>query len=468
MEKKNKHGKDSSEDNTPSNFEDEKSIEATRDLQDLESFKKSFIDNNRGRPIFMIRLEDIQGISIIDFINLLKIEVRNFLDSKIIDVGFYFIESKPSLLMGLASGNDLPEDNFPSIDSYFGRFHQECVRKRICYFCYGISRTQSNHISTTNEIFDDLARTSEKNLTDNLVRWSWTFFNKANSYISGSSHEAMIQPTVFFDNKKQLFSVKGGEIFVGGGAYKGYKDLINDIPSDQDIKRIELLILEKLIIACDKAPGLLKFNISPQSLIDTFANHEKVNRFNLLIRSKGLLPQNVRFELIEKHYEEGEFLLKDVCQCFWDYGFSFAADDFGVKSSSHQIVLDLGVMIQEFKLDPISFKFKATEDKVKFLDNLAFIDYCKKLADNREAVITAEAVEDIETLKFLLEHQIWQYQAFILFNKISLIQYKEEFNELKNLPADVVFEILTHPKLLKDQKKIGHIFDVARKNKLIN
>ena len=123
-------------------------------------------------------------------------------------------------------------------------------------------------------------------------------------------------------------------------------------------------------------------------------------------------------------------------------------------------------MIQEFKLDPISFKFKATEDKVKFLDNLAFIDYCKKLADNREAVITAEAVGDLETLKFLMEHQIGQYQAFILFNKISLMQYKEEFESLKNIPVEVVFEILSNHTLLKEQRKEGHIFKVARKNKL--
>jgi EAL domain-containing protein (putative c-di-GMP-specific phosphodiesterase class I) len=123
-------------------------------------------------------------------------------------------------------------------------------------------------------------------------------------------------------------------------------------------------------------------------------------------------------------------------------------------------------MIQEFKLDPISFKFKATEDKVKFLDNLAFIDYCKKLADNREAVITAEAVGDLETLKFLMEHQIGQYQAFILFNKISLTQYKEEFESLKNMPVEVVFEILSNTTLLKEQRREGHIFHVARKHKL--
>lgn len=433
------------------------------DLQDLESFKKGFIEENRGRPIFLIRFENLQHKTLVDFISMLKKEIRTILEFEHIKVGFYFIEGRQSLLMGLAYLGDQPEGLQPNIDNCFGRFHQECLRKKSCSFDYGIARTQSNYISTVNEIYTDLYITSEKNLNDNLVRWSWTFFNRANNYISGSIHEAMIQPTVFYDAKKKTFSVKGGEVFVGGGAYKGYKDLISDIPNDQDIKRIELLILEKLIIACEKAPGLLKFNISPQSLIDTFSNHEKVNRFNMLIRSKSLLPQNVRFELIEKHYEETEYFLKDVCQCFWDYGFSFAADDFGVKSSSHQVVLDLGVMIQEFKLDPISFKFKVKEDKVKFLDNLAFIDYCKKLADNRDAVITAEAVEDIETLKFLLEHQIWQFQAFILFAKVPVVQYKQEFDEWKDLPADVVYEILSHPKLLKEQKRTGHIFEVAKK-----
>jgi EAL domain-containing protein (putative c-di-GMP-specific phosphodiesterase class I) len=442
--------------------------ETLQDLQDLESFKRNFIDINRGRPVYLIRFENIQGRSLIDFINLLKREIKIILECKEIDLGFYFIENKQSLLMGLVVQIETPIEQMPNVDNSMGKFHQECNKKNICTFDYGIARTQSNYISTTNEVFNDLFKTAEKNLNDNLVRWSWTYFNKANSYISGTFHEAMIQPTVFFDHKKKTFSVKGGEVFVGGGAYKGYKDLIGDIPLDQDLKRIELLILEKLIIACDKAPGLLKFNISPQSLIDTFAIHEKVSRFNNLIKSKGLLPQNVRFELIEKHYDEGEILLKDVCQCFWDYGFSFAADDFGVKSSSHQVVLDLGVMIQEFKLDPISFKFKVKEDKVKFLDNLAFIDYCKKLADNREAVITAEAVEDIETLRFLLAHQIWQYQAFILFSKVSIAQYKEEFDSLKDLDEEVVYEILSNDKLLIEQKKYGHIFEVARRNKLIS
>ena len=108
---------------------------------------------------------------------------------------------------------------------------------------------------------------------------------------------------------------------------------------------------------------------------------------------------------------------------------------------------------ENFEYD-LEKKIISAENKVKFLDNLAFIDYCKKLADNREAVITAEAVEDIETLRFLLAHQIWQFQAFILFSKISINQYKDEFEGLKDLSEEIVFEILSDPKLMKEQKKI--------------
>jgi EAL domain-containing protein (putative c-di-GMP-specific phosphodiesterase class I) len=186
-----------------------------------------------------------------------------------------------------------------------------------------------------------------------------------------------------------------------------------------------------------------------------------------LIHSVGLLPANIRFELVEKPYDETKYQLKDVCRDFWNLGFSFAADDFGVKSQSHQIVLDLGLMIKEFKLDPISFKFKIEEDQTKFLDNLAFIDYCKRLADNREAVITAEAVEDIDTLKFLMEHQIFQFQANILFNKMTITEYKDSFETLTKIPEAVVYEVLSNPILLKKQKEQGNIFLLAKEEKLI-
>ncbi len=447
-------------------FKDESTQDNYFGLKDVENFKKNFIDTNRGKPLFLIRFETIQGIDLLDFINLLRKKVNIILDIDDVEFGFHYIDSKQTLLMGITPFHQWEVDKFPNIDNAVGRFHQECHKEKVATFNFGVSRTQSNFISDSEEIYLELFQASQKNLNDNLVRWSWTYYNKANTYISGNIHEALIQPTVFYNHKKKTFSVKGGEVFVGGGAYDGYKQLISDIPNDQDLNRIELLILEKLIIACEKAPGLLKFNISPQSLIDTFSSHEKVNRLSRLIQSMNLETKNIRFELVEKPYDETEFQLKDVCRDFWNLGMSFAADDFGVKSQSHQIVLDLGVMIQEFKLDPISFKFKIEEDQIKFLDNLAFIDYCKRLADNREAQITAEAVEDIDTLKFLMEHQIFQFQANILFSKMPILDYKNYFDLYKDIPESVVWEILSNPNLLEQQRTEGNIFNLSKRLKM--
>ncbi|MCZ8154788.1 MAG: diguanylate phosphodiesterase [Leptospira sp.] len=430
-------------------------------MKDLDVFKKTFINENRGKPLFLIRFENITGIEINSFLDLLRGDFYSCLDLEDISFGFHFFEKKGILLMGIAPLFEWNIEKFPNIENSVGKFQQEAMRTKTASFQFGVSRTQSNFISTNDEIFDELFKSSEKNLNDNLIRWSWTYYNKANTYISGSIHEAMIQPTVIFNPKLKTFSVKGGEVFVGGGAYVGYKDLINDIPADQDLNRIELLILEKLIVACDGAPGLLKFNISPQSLIDTFSSKEKVDKLNKLISTKNLQTENVRFELVEKPYDDSQFPLKDVCQAFYDHGLSFAADDFGVKSQSHQIVLDLGIMIKEFKLDPISFKFKIEEDQIKFLDNLAFIDYCKRLADNREAVITAEAVEDFDTLRFLMEHQIYQFQANILFGKMSIADYKRDFEILHSISEDIVKEVLTDKILAEKQKRIGNVFRVA-------
>jgi EAL domain-containing protein (putative c-di-GMP-specific phosphodiesterase class I) len=444
-------------------FKDESTQDNYFGLKDVENFKKNFIDTNRGKPLFLIRFESIQGIDLLDFINLLRKKVNIILDIDDVEFGFHYFDSKQTLLMGITPFHQWEVDKFPNIDNAVGRFHQECHKEKVATFNFGVSRTQSNFISDSEEIYLELFQASQKNLNDNLVRWSWTYYNKANTYISGNIHEALIQPTVFYNHKKKTFSVKGGEVFVGGGAYDGYKQLISDIPNDQDLNRIELLILEKLIIACEKAPGLLKFNISPQSLIDTFSSHEKVNRLSRLIQSMNLETKNIRFELVEKPYDETEFQLKDVCRDFWNLGMSFAADDFGVKSQSHQIVLDLGVMIQEFKLDPISFKFKIEEDQIKFLDNLAFIDYCKRLADNREAQITAEAVEDIDTLKFLMEHQIFQFQANILFSKMPILDYRKNFEIYKDIPETVVWEILSNPNLLEQQRAEGNIFNLSKR-----
>ncbi|XDD54279.1 diguanylate phosphodiesterase [Leptospira sp. WS4.C2] len=436
-------------------------------MKDLDVFKKHFIQENQGKPLFLIRFENIGSIELTDFLDLLRTEFYTCLDLEDISFGFHYIEKQKILIMGISPLFEWDIERFPNIENAVGKFQQQCMQNKTASFHFGVSRTQSNFISDSDEIYNELYKSSEKNLNDNLVRWSWTYYNKANTYISGSVHEAMIQPTVIFNPKDKTYSVKGGEVFLGGGAYIGYKDLINDIPSDQDLNRIELLILEKLIIACEGAPGLLKFNISPQSLIDTFSHANRVDRLKKLIQNKDLLPENIRFELVEKPYDDSHYPLKDVCLAFYSHGMSFAADDFGVKSQSHQIVLDLGIMIKEFKLDPISFKFKIEEDQIKFLDNLAFIDYCKRLADNREAVITAEAVEDYDTLRFLMEHQIYQFQANILFGKMTVSDYKRDFELLHSIHEDVVKEVLTDKILSEKQKKVGNLFRVASEEGLI-
>lgn len=124
-------------------------------------------------------------------------------------------------------------------------------------------------------------------------------------------------------------------------------------------------------------------------------------------------------------------------------------------------------MIKEFKLDPISFKFKADQDLTKFLDNLAFIDYCRRLSDNREAIITAEALEDIDSLNFLLTHQVYYFQANLFCKKISIKEYKEIFKDMQDLPEAVVNQILTSEELLLQLKEKGNIFELARKLELV-
>lgn len=430
-------------------------------LLDLETFEERFIEANRGKPLFLIRFQNVQGMDVEGFLTYLRNEVHSILNLTDVEFCFHLMDHS-TLLMGITPYSSWRGRDFPNIDSAVGRFHDECASNRVCLFDFGVARTQCNYISDSQEILQELLQASQKNLKDNLTRWSWTYFNRANTYIAGAANEAMIQPTVSYDPHKKTFTVKGGEVFVGGGLYQSYRELIQDIPDDQDLNRIELLILEKLIVACEKAPGLLKFNISPQSLIDTFSQPDKVQRLQKLWGNMSLESRNIRFELVEKPYEEHQFSLKDVCEDFWKCGVSFAADDFGVKSQSHQVVLELGIMIKEFKLDPISFRFKANEDQIKFLDNLAFIDYCKRLADNREAMITAEAVEDFDTLQFLMEHQIYQYQSNIFCGKMPIDQYKAEFASMSDLPEAVVKEIVDErgPQMWNDHS--SNIFELAR------
>ena len=428
-------------------------------LRDLDTFKRNLIESNRGKPILLIRFQQLKGVDLVEFVGRLKSDLHEVLEVDDVEYGFHVLGGTETLLMGITPLYSW--SSFPNIDSAVGRFHDRCLRTKICSFDYGVARTQCDHLSRPDEIFDELIDSSKRNLEDNLVRWSWTYFNRAYTYISDTEN-VVVQPTVFIDHRAKTLSVKGGEVFVGGGIYPTYRDLIADIPPDRDMKRVEVLILEKLISGCEKTPGILKFNISPQSLIDTFSVHEKVNRFHRLLHAKGLSPGKVRLELVENPYDESRGSLKEVCQDFYNHGITFAADDFGVRSQSHQVVLNLGIMIKEFKLDPISFRFSVNEDRIKFLDNLAFIEYCKRLADNRTAAITAEAVEDYDTLLFLLEHQINQYQANMFCQKMPAPEFRGRFDEMQGLSEDVALKIFSSPELMARQKEVGNIFTLAR------
>ncbi|PJZ70922.1 diguanylate phosphodiesterase [Leptospira perolatii] len=432
------------------------------DMGDLEQFKTVFINENRGKPIFLLRFQNVSSISLVEFIQLVPQKICELEENQRERFRYYTYGDKKNLLIGVSPLESSSLENLANFDAAIGRFHDTAVRTGALNFDFGIGRTQCNFISYVEEIFRELESSSLKNLKDNLVRWSWTYLNRVNDYFASDRHDAVIQPMIHYNHRDHTFSMKGGEVFVRGEAYAGYADLIRDIPHDQDLNRIELLILEKLIMSCNGSPGLLKFNISPQTLIDTFDTDEKVTRFHELLLKQNLNPQNIRLELIEKPYEEAEATLKSVCRRFWNFGISFAADDFGVKSQSHQVVLDLGEMIKEFKLDPISFKFKADQDLTKFLDNLAFIDYCRRLSDNREAIITAEALEDLDSLNFLITHQVYFFQANLFCRKIWIQDFREKFNRMQKLPEVAVTKILSSEELTQRLKESGNIFTLAK------
>ena len=433
--------------------------------RELKQFKNDFINSNRGTTLYLVRCEDVSGGTINDFTNLIHRYIKE-IRSSLEDFGKSFtIEHDNHLFIGLAP---LIGSEFSNIDGILGRIHKTINSGDKFKFSYGIGRTQCNFVSNQEEIYEALFVMSQKNLEENLRRWSWTRFNKVQHYFAKSQNAAVIQPIIKFDHKKELYSMIGGEVFVGGDIYDTFYGLYRDIPLDQNYHRIELLVLEKLIQQCKGAPGLLKFNISPQALLKTFNTQQKVKRFYEMIKSVKLDPKKIRIELIEQPYIETTITLKKVCEYFWYYGISFAADDFGVKSQSHQVILDLGEMIKEFKLDPMSFKFKEDEHHTKFLDNLAFIDYCKRLADNREAMITAEAVTNYDSLRFLIAHQIYYFQTNLFVEKISLEEYTNNFDLMQNLPETSMHAILTSNDLIAKQKSIGNIFTLAKSLNLLN
>lgn len=431
--------------------------------EDFDHFKKDLIDGNRGRQLLLFKITSIAGQSVDSFLAVLSGEIDALKSSLRLreDFTFYAYGQENQLYVGASPGQDFFLENANAFYAILGRLHDTFRVSGQGCFEFGIGRTQANYISDREEIFQELDLHAENNLEDNIRRWNWTSLNRVNNYFAVQEMDAVIQPIVFYDTRKKSFSIRGGEVFIGGRQYEGYDALFKDIPGIQDRNRIDLLILEKLLASCSGVPGLLKFNITPQALIDTFDTDEKVGRFRSLLEKSKLKPQNIRLELVEKPYEETGQTLREVCERFYALGVSFAADDFGMRSQSHHLVLALGDLIKEFKLDPISFKFRIDQDHIRLLDNLAFIQYCKHLANNRDAMITAEALEDVEDLKVLIGHQVYYYQANMFCGKIPLKEYTANYLRWQHMPGSILHQMLHNPEIFAQVQEKRNIFAVA-------
>jgi EAL domain-containing protein (putative c-di-GMP-specific phosphodiesterase class I) len=432
------------------------------------AFREDYIATHTGKPLLLVKIRNLAGISLYDFLQILHEKIGKLSDKAHWEspTTFYAIGEKKEFYIGVSPVQEFFKEDSNMFHSIFGALHDGLSDEYPIQFDFGIGRTQSNYISSQEEIFQELDAHADMNLEDNIRRWNWTSLNRVNNYFAIQDVDAVIQPIVFYHPKKKTFSVRGGEVFVGGNHYTKYGELLKDISHLKNAHRIDLLILEKLIIACKGAPGILKFNISPQTLINLFDQDKKIHRFLDLISQAGLNPARVRLELVEKPFDEDRVKLRDICQEFYEAGVTFAADDFGLRSSSHQVVLELGELIKEFKLDPISFKFRVEEDHIKFLDNLAFIQYCKQLANNRDAIITAEALEDIDTLDFLLGQQVYHFQANMFCGKLKVGEYIEKVKEMQNLPGAVVFDMLHDHELYQEALTRQNIFELAKEKGL--
>lgn len=64
--------------------------------------------------------------------------------------------------MGISPLFEWNIEKFPNIENAVGKFQQECLKNKLASFHFGVSRTQSNFISTNDEIFDELFGSSEK------------------------------------------------------------------------------------------------------------------------------------------------------------------------------------------------------------------------------------------------------------------------------------------------------------------
>lgn len=426
-------------------------------LFDYDSFLNGFISESQGMILHLVYLPMSKDRFEEKFLRALARYNSRLNPDGLIDV--HVLEYLNEIFFGIVWKGKVERSPFHTFDYLLERMSRG-FKDNGENIQYGFSITVSNIMSSSEDIISYLRILAIKNYEDNLLRWGWKKLSRLQIFLNGTNSTVVIQPVVYYCKIKKTFSVIGGEAFIGGGDYKNFRELVQSIPNFENANRIYLLIIERTLQEAANIPGILKINIAPEILVEFFSSHATVIKFRQLVERYNIQPTKVYIELIEDFRNINIGLLKKTCSFFVKEGFCFSVDDFGVKSQSHEIILFLGDYIHEIKLDPISFKFQ-NQEETRFLDNLAFIDYCKKLANNRSAIITAEAVDSYETLRFLIKKEIFYFQCNLLCGKLSMDLFKRNFDLMQNLSEKVVFEILQDPNLQKDVDDEKNIFKLA-------
>ena len=436
-------------------------------LEDYKLFQNQLLSHNRGKSIFAISFKIYYPLIFYPILKDIISEIKNAFEELRTSPFTIYNKKYEHIILGFAI--DKTENFIPIMEAYLGKLYYRIhTGIKFCYFDFGIGRAYCDYITNLNDIFHEIEVTMEINFNSNIQRKNGTKANQLYNFFGDNRPYAQIQPVCRFDKKTNSFFIDSGEVFVGGhSTYKNYDQLLHLIPNYDSFEHFDLLLLEKLIISCKNIPGLLKFNISPQTLLKYFNNQENIKLFTQLVQDNNIQPKNFRFELIEHSYEETDIKLHDVCSNLNKFGFTFAIDDFGIKSSSHQVILDLGELVQELKLDPLMFTFDHDRD-IRNIDNLAFMEYCIKLASIRDIPITAEAVRDYQSLKYLLKASINQFQTFLFSKKLEIDEYTHLWEKSLRIDYNCVEKILTDSELNEERNQYTNIFSFAEKLKMLS
>lgn len=72
------------------------------DEGEIEQFKNVFINENRGKPIVLLRFQDIKSLSFIDFLQIVPIKISELYPGAESHYSYYCYGDKKNLLIGVA------------------------------------------------------------------------------------------------------------------------------------------------------------------------------------------------------------------------------------------------------------------------------------------------------------------------------------------------------------------------------